>query len=97
MEVEINAHGYPTWEKAPAAHKDYSLDWSDWLGTDTVQSSTWEVPDGLSKTSTGNTASVTSIWLSGGEVGKSYVVTNTITTAGGRVDSRSIEIKVRKL
>lgn len=97
MDVTINAKGYPTWEKDPEAIKDYSLDWTDWLGTDTIVTSTWTVPDGMSKSASGNTTQVTSVWLSGGVLGRSYTISNRITTAGGRTDSRSIEIKVRKL
>lgn len=43
------------------------------------------------------TTSAASVWLSGGVVGRSYTISNRITTTGGRTDSRSIEIKVRKL
>lgn len=97
MDVTINAKGYPTWTKDPEAVKDYTLDWTDWLAGDEITDSTWTVPAGLTKDSMGNTTKVTSIWLSGGVLGESYILSNKIRTLGNRTESRSIEIRVRKL
>jgi hypothetical protein len=63
---------------------DYSFDWSAWLVSDTIATSIWEVPAGLTEESESETSEVTTIWLSGGTPGISYVVKNRITTAGGR-------------
>jgi hypothetical protein len=81
-------------EKDPHAILDYQVDWSEWLGADTISTSTWTVPAGLTleaETETGTTATV---WLSGGTAGQSYTVTNRIVTDGGRTDDRSITIVV---
>ena len=81
-------------KKDPSAILDYSIDWSLWLDGDTIQSSSWTVPQGLTKASETNNNSTTTVWLSGGTLDQTYTVTNRITTANGRTDERSILIKV---
>lgn len=84
-------------EKDPIANLDYERDWSVWLKAgDTILTSTWTVPAGLTKTDESNTATIATVWLSGGTVGSSYQVTNRIVTAQGRTDERSIQIVVRQ-
>lgn len=78
--------------KDPAATLDYQVDWSAWLGTDTIDTSTWTLPTALTKTSESHTPTVATIWVSGGVNGKIYYLTNHITTAGGRIDERTITI-----
>jgi hypothetical protein len=80
--------------KDPDAILDYRFDWSDWLGTDTISTSTFTVPSGLTKESESKTTTTTTIWLSGGTVGQHYGVANRIVTAGGRTEDRSIMIHV---
>jgi hypothetical protein len=78
--------------KDPSATLDYTIDWSNWLGTDTISTSTWTVPNGLTKESDSNTTTTATVWLSGGTVGEIYTVTNHIVTTSGREDDRSIRI-----
>ncbi len=78
----------------PQAVLDYSIDWSQWLGDDTIISSSWSVPDGLTVVGQGYNQSSAVVWLSGGVAGRQYVVTNRIETAGGRRDERSITLRV---
>jgi hypothetical protein len=82
--------------KDPDAVKDYGFDWSGWLGTDTIQTSTWIVPTGITKNSDSKTNTMTTIWLSGGTAGQSYDLTNRIVTAGGRTEDRTGVIKVKE-
>ncbi|HHB12214.1 MAG TPA: hypothetical protein ENK62_03330 [Chromatiales bacterium] len=82
--------------KDPDSTLDYVIDWSSWLGSDTIASSSWTVPAGLTMTSESNTTTTATVWLSGGSAGSSYQVTNRITTAAGRVDERSITIEVQE-
>ena len=82
-------------EKDPDSVLDYSIDWSAWLDTDAISVSTWSVsPAGgstaLDVDSDSATTTVATVWLSGGDVGQDYIVTNHITTAAGREDDRSI-------
>jgi hypothetical protein len=86
-----------SFEKDPAAVLDYSGDWSAWLGDDTIATSTWTVPTGITKNSDTHDATSVLIWLSGGTAGQKYTLVNHITTVGGRTDERTIVIKVKEL
>lgn len=74
--------------KTPAEILDYEINWATrGLGTDTIDTSEWSVfPSGLGTTSPAptKTATTTTVWLSGGVADTNYLVTNTITTVGGR-------------
>jgi hypothetical protein len=85
-----------TFTKDPDAVLDYSVDWSLWLGEDQITGSQWILPPGalLEQVTDTHTATRATIWLRGGEAGKSYVVTNRIVTSGGRTDDRSITVRV---
>lgn len=86
----------PLFFKDPSASLDYSVDWSAWLGQDTIVTSTWTVPTGITAQQEATTATVATIWLTGGTVGTNYLLVNRITTAGGRMDERTIKISVRE-
>lgn len=66
--------------KDPADIRTYSIDWSAWLGTDTISTSTFSVPTGLTSVSTSNTTTVSSCKISGGTNGHDYTVSCTIVT-----------------
>jgi hypothetical protein len=78
---------------------DYAVDWREWLAPDgdTITDSAWTAEPGITieqdpaPTATGG---VVTVWLSGGVTGRSYLVTNRITTALGRVDERSFTLGV---
>ena len=78
----------PAFTKDPNAVLDYTLDWSDWLETDTIAASTWTVDAGLTKDSDSFTPTTTTVWLSGGTAGRVYEALNRIVTAGGRTADR---------
>jgi hypothetical protein len=83
--------------KDPGAILDYSIDWGPWLDGDTISTSSWivESPLIVPSGSESFTSTVTTLFLSGGDAGSNYVVTNQVTTVGNRTDERSIEIRVR--
>ena len=85
-----------TFTKDPNAVLDYSVDWAKWLDGDTIATSVWTVPAGLTKVSDTNTTTKTTVWLSGGTADQSYTVTNRITTTGGRTEDRSFIVKVEE-
>lgn len=88
---------FPRYEKDPSAVLDYTLDWSAWLQAgETISSSTWTVPAGLTKNSESGNGETSTVWLSGGTAGADYVVTCEVTTSEGRVDQRSLEIRCRE-
>lgn len=85
-----------TFTKDPDAILDYRIDWSSWLGSsDTISTSTWTVPSGITKDSDSKTTTVAVIWLSGGTLGDDYELVNHIVTADGREDDRTITIQIR--
>jgi hypothetical protein len=88
----------PLFQKDPNAALDYKRDWSLWLAPtgDTIVTSTWIVPTGLTKTAESNTTTVATVWLSGGTTGLSYQVTNRIVTAQGRTEDRTMEVVIRE-
>lgn len=75
---------------------DFTQDWSKWLiDGDTITESTWNMaPLGLVVEDSTHDDKTATMWVSGGVVGTTYKATNRITTAQGRVDERSIPIKV---
>lgn len=77
--------------------KDFTLDWSKELATgDTISTSTWTAPSGITVSSQSNTTTTTTVFLSGGTVGQRYIVTNHVVTAANpsRTEEQSIEITV---
>lgn len=83
--------------KDPAAVVDFELDWSSWLAEgDSITQSDWDIADGLTEIEErrNHTDSTATVWLQGGVAGEEYAVTNTITTAQGRVDQRTVYIRV---
>lgn len=80
--------------KAAEANLDYPLDWSEWLGSDTIATSTWSADDDLTISGESNTNTVATCFIAGGTLGKEYIVTNHITTAGDREDERSFRLLI---
>jgi hypothetical protein len=82
--------------KDPDAVLDYSVDWAAWLDTDTIATSVWSSPEGMTVVDTTNVATSATVWLSGGTVGMRYRITNHIVTAAGRENDRTISIRVQE-
>jgi hypothetical protein len=84
--------------KDPSAVLDYGVDWTDWLDGDTISTSTWTVPSGITKDSDSKTTTGTIIWLSGGTLGESYVLVNRIVTTNSpaRTDERTIVVRIEQ-
>ncbi len=83
-----------TYQKTSAEVLDYTINWATFLVTDTISTSTWSLPAGITTTSNSNTTTTTSIFLATGAVDKTYLISNTITTAGGRTVVRSFSISI---
>lgn len=82
--------------KDPNAILDYSIPWLDWLVADTISTSTWVVPTGITKVTDTMTTTTTVIWLSGGTVGTEYAIVNRIVTAGGRTQDQTIYVIIEE-
>ena len=82
--------------KDPGSITAYTIDWAPWLGTDTISSSTWIVPVGITKTSDANTTTKTTIFLSGGSqtLGTIYEITNQIITVATLKELRTFLIQM---
>jgi len=81
--------------KDPQDVLDYVLDWSDWLDTsETISTSTWTVPSGITKDSDSKSSSETVIWLSGGTVYENYRLVNHIVTSLNREKDQTIIIYI---
>jgi len=84
-----------TFVKDAHALLDFSVDWSDWLADgETVSTSEWTVPDGLTEGAVSSAAGVETVWLSGGTAGSTYRVSNRVSTSESRVDERSFFVRV---
>ena len=82
--------------KSPDATLDYRQDWSDWLGTgDTIVTSGWTVETGITIDSEANSSTAATCVLSGGTLGKTYKIENTITTANGLDETMEWFLKIQ--
>ena len=83
--------------KDPDAVLDYLLDWEAWLDGDTIADSQWLTDDpGLVIQADNFTSTQTMVWLAGGAAGKTYIVTNRITTTMGRNQDQSFRLPVKE-
>lgn len=81
--------------KDPEAVLDYAVDWSSWLqATETIQSYTVTVPQGITNDSDSENAGIVTMWLSGGSAGTTYDIEVKIVTSLARTDERTFQVKV---
>lgn len=86
----------PSFVKDPDEELDYSVDWSAWVPKgDTIAKFEWEVPVGLTEPhdATRDGEKVT-VWLAGGEIGKTYPILSRVETQDGRKGERTLHVKV---
>jgi hypothetical protein len=81
--------------KDPDAVLDYQINWETWLNGDTISTSTWTV-SGVTAGTTSNDTTTATIWLSAGTAGTIATATNSIVTAGGRTDNRTLELHIEE-
>jgi len=87
--------------KDPDAVLDYLIDWgAEYLGDDLLAESDWSVaPDeagGVTIAGSDFDATTSTVKAGGGLPGRIYRLINEVVTASGRVDSRSIVLRVEK-
>ena len=93
--------------KDPDAVLDYTIDWqprdNPYLESDeTISSSSWSaspsgiIDDGTEVSSPTNTNTTSTVWLVGGTVGTTYMVTNSISTDKNRKDDRSFYVQIKE-
>ena len=85
---------WPT--KDPDEILDYELDWSKRLvKDDAITESVWRVPEGLTTQDTILFSPFTSVWLTGGTIGETYSIVNTIKTEAGRKWVQTVKLKIQ--
>jgi len=86
--------------KDPEAVLDYSFKWDKWLeGGDqpeTITDYEITVPPGLTLDRKTEAGGIVTVWLKDGLGSKTYRVECKVTTSKGRVDERSIWVKVKE-
>lgn len=95
----ISCDGLPVIEKIDTSVLDYSFDWRKWLDpvSDSIVSFVIAAGDGITIDSESQASGIVSVFVSGGTAGVTYDITCKITTVDGRIDSRTIKIKVVEL
>lgn len=85
--------------KDPAESLNYSIDWSKALPQGvTIASAEWSAtPAGLDLSSPSHAQKATTVWISGGSAGLTYLVTCEITTSAGQTFQRSVRLPVAEL
>jgi hypothetical protein len=87
-----------TWPpKDPSEVLDYDINWAPRLGTDTILTSVWAIASGTALTINSNsfTPNRTKVWLSGGVLGQTYNLKNTITTTAGDTEVETVAILIK--
>jgi hypothetical protein len=90
--------------KDPGEIADYDLDWVPGLGPlDTILSSAWVITStdapnatAIVMQSSSYLATRTKVWLSGGTLGFTYALQNTVTTANGDTLIRTAKVQIKK-
>lgn len=89
---------YDGFDKAPTDIDDWTFDWTGDLVTgETITASQFFTTPGLSLSSPSATAHTATIWVSGGTLGTTYLVTNRIATSGGRQFDWSFTVTIAQL
>ena len=87
--------------KDPDAVLDYSVDWgAEYLGDDLLSQSDWAVspdePGGVSIVGSSFDAKLATVKAGGGLAGRLYRLENHVVMESGRIDSRTVVLRVEK-
>jgi hypothetical protein len=77
---------------------DYDINWLPRLGLDTIATSVWAITIGdasLTISSSYFTSVRTKVWLSGGTLGQTYSLKNTVTTAAGDTEIETVKLRIK--
>ena len=75
----------------PAAVLDFQVDWSNWLGSDTILTSEWTLAAPMTQPfGDQHNATTATIWVTGGNAGTTAKAVNHIVTAGGRQEDGTL-------
>lgn len=82
--------------QAADAVLDYQCDWEFWLTPgDSLASSSWTVSStDITASNESFTVTAATVWLSGGVLGRTYEITNHITTRGGDQEDKTFVLQI---
>ena len=85
-----------TLEKDPLDRRQISIDFSEWLGSSTINAVSWVVPTGITEQSSSFSTTIATNYLSGGVDGQEYEVACSITTADAvpRIKTQRFKLQV---
>ena len=89
-----------TLAKDPDETRLFKMDWSSHIGTGTIANSSWSLTAGVTLVANGIVSgnTTTYITVSGGTVGHTYILTNTVhLSSNGEVLQRSGRLDIRAL
>jgi hypothetical protein len=87
--------GYqPDFTKDPDSTVDFPFNWKPELNGDTIFSSEFLLPDGMTLVSQSNDATTATPFVSGGSLGLIYRLTNRIVTVGGRTYDKTAYVLI---
>lgn len=96
--AETSSPSYPAdLEKDPDSTIRVPFYWASQLNGETISSSDFVLPDGLTEGTNSGTGSMRATLVSGGDSGGKYRVTNRITTSGGRTLDQTKVVLVSEL
>ena len=72
---------------------DYAGNYTNWLDGDTIASVAYSADSGITVANESNTTTHATFWVSGGTVGTTYSVEQTITTASSPARVKSYKFK----
>ena len=84
-------------DTSPGETRNYSIAWTAPLNGDTISSSTFSVETGsVTIADSDNTTTSTSFALSGGTIGETAQLLNSVTTSAGETLEQRVLVRVRK-
>lgn len=84
-----------TFKQGINEHLDYSIDWDRVLvGLETLSSADWTVPAPLTSDNPSILGTLTTIFLAGGVVGRTYEISCEVTTSAPRTFERAFKLKI---
>lgn len=86
------------WDKDPDEKIDFKVDWATnvFVAGEEIDTSTWIVPDGVTKFSDSNTVGTTTIVLTGGTLKRKYKIVNRVVTTGDRIYDQTAILTIKE-
>lgn len=82
--------------KDPDAILDYSVDWTPWLAGNTISSVIWTITSGtVVKVSQGNTDTIATIRLSGGQLNEVCLIICHVICANGEEEDQTCKLPIK--